>query len=348
LSQQADNAIFGATAEMVRAAGMGPLERLIPVQGGANNRAFIVETSSRKLFLKAYFQDPADVRNRLAAEYGFSQFAWRHGIGCIPEPIAQHTGAGLALFNFVPGRMLTPEEVKPVHVEQALRFWQHINQAREASDARSLPAGSEACFSIDQHFACVSRRLQRLGTLEGQSAIDHEAAAFVGEHMAPAWQLMQSRVIKTTTDLGLAPGEILAQNQRCLSPSDFGFHNAILTGEGSLVFCDFEYAGWDDPAKVACDFFCQPRIPAPAGMFESFTRLLIQTLDLPKIHERRVAALLDVYRLKWCCIMLNEFLPLGARRRQFALSGELAEDRKATQLRNARAMFALIQQPKKA
>ena len=57
---------------------------------------------------------------------------------------------------------------------------------------------------------------------------------------------------------------------RCVSPSDFGFHNALREPSGRLRFIDFEYAGWDDPAKLVCDFFCQPAVPAPAGAFDRF------------------------------------------------------------------------------
>ena len=30
-------------------------------------------------------------------------------------------------------------------------------------------------------------------------------------------------------------------------------------------FIDFEYAGWDDPSKLICDFFCQPAVKATCG-----------------------------------------------------------------------------------
>ena len=41
---------------------------------------------------------------------------------------------------------------------------------------------------------------------------------------------------------------------KCLSPSDFGFHNVIVEKDKILRFIDFEYAGWDDPAKMVSDF----------------------------------------------------------------------------------------------
>ena len=54
--------------------------------------------------------------------------------------------------------------------------------------------------------------------------------------------------------------------------------------------------------------------------------------DEPEKVVRRSALLMPVYELKWCCIMLNEFLPSADRRRTFAgmVSGQ--EQRRAVQL----------------
>ena len=60
------------------------------------------------------------------------------------------------------------------------------------------------------------------------------------------------------------PETELAPQHRCLSPSDFGFHNALLRGRPGVpgardwVFLDFEYFGWDDPAKTV-PIFCSTR-----------------------------------------------------------------------------------------
>ena len=46
--------------------------------------------------------------------------------------------------------------------------------------------------------------------------------------------------------------------RRSLSPSDFGFHNALLEADGRLTFVDFEYFGWDDPVKIVADVMLHP------------------------------------------------------------------------------------------
>ena len=88
---------------------------------------------------------------------------------------------------------------------------------------------------------------------------------------------------------------------------------------GRVVFTDFEYAGLDDPAKLVCDFFCQPDVPPPLEHYARFVEKVIGGLDLRPVHEARCRLLMDAYRLKWICIILNDFprsrcCPAGLRR----------------------------------
>ena len=126
----------------------------------------------------------------------------------------------------------------------------------------------------------------------------------------------------------------------CLSPSDFGFHNALASAQG-LSFLDFEYAGRDDPAKLVCDFFCQPEIPVPMHHYAGFVSRLVQGLELDEAARVRCRILVDAYRVKWACIMLNDFLPLDAARRAFAAEGSQAA-RCARQLAAAEAKIANV------
>jgi hypothetical protein len=109
---------------------------------------------------------------------------------------------------------------------------------------------------------------------------------------------------------------------------------------GRLRFLDFEYAGWDDLAKTVADFFCQVAVPIPAGYWNLVLDALAAGLAAPQRFRARVGLLLPVYRVKWCCIVLNEFVRVGGCRRRFA--GTDLEAKKAAQLQKARR---LLQQP---
>lgn len=314
-------------------AGDCPIE---PVAGGGNNRVYRVQTGARAGLLKAYFQNPADPRDRFGAERAFYEYLWPTGVRRTPEPLGWDGEARLGLFTFVTGRKLRADEITADPVAQALAFLAELNHARTTAAAGQLPAASEACFSVAEHLACVERRVARLEQIAAVSPLEREAAAFVAAELKPAWQS-----IRTAIGVQIPADAPLSQAQRCLSPSDFGFHNALMADDGRLHFFDFEYAGWDDPAKLACDFFCQPQVPVALSFQEAFLHQLAQTLELDSAFAGRVRRLQPAYQVKWCCIMLNEFVGGDRVRRTFAVGRESVETRKVAQLQKARGSLAL-------
>src|SRR5512141_137544 len=112
--------------------------------------------------------------------------------------------------------------------------------------------------------------------------------------------------------------EALDSDRRTLSPSDFGFHNALRQPDGSMIFLDFEYFGWDDPAKMIVDFLLHPAMALSPALKRTFaTRIFRRFADWPSLRER-VESVYPLFGLKWCMIFLNEFLPEVYQRRQFA------------------------------
>lgn len=325
-----------ALADLLAAAGLPPALAIERLPGGGNNRVYRVETAAGPVLLKEYFQHPADLRDRLAAEYAFTSFAWDHGIRSLPQPLACDRAAGLGLYEFIAGRKLAPGEVTAAHVEEAAGFFAAVNRHRHDETAASLPIASEACFSISEHLACVDRRVARLATIAAESDLHREAQKLVAARLVPAWHHVRAAVATGGPPLDVA----LATDARVISPSDFGFHNCLLTTAG-LKFIDFEYAGWDDPAKTACDFFCQPAVPVPRQHFERFLAAVISATGEAATRDR-AALLLPVYELKWCCIMLNEFLPVGDDRRSFARVNESHETRRLKQLHKVEAALARL------
>jgi hypothetical protein len=294
-----------AVHALAERAGIGAVREIVPLAGGANNRVARLDTESNSYLLKSYFRHPDDPRDRLGAEGGFSNFAWTHGVRCIPEPIALDADAGLALFEFVSGEPLIGGIVTMADVDQAIAFFRAVNRGRKHPDAAKLPRASESCLSLNDHFYTVSRRVERLTGIG-------EIAEFVSE-LASSWERIEARARGIAAINCLPTDHPLPFGERCLSPSDFGFHNAIRTADGRLRFFDFEYAGWDDPAKVVCDFFCQPAAPAPSHLFDRFANAVAGEFPSAAIHLARASLLLPVYRVKWVCIMMNEFLPVGSR-----------------------------------
>lgn len=297
---------------LTRELDLGNATELTRLEGGRNNRVYRVVAGNRPMLLKQYYRDAGDPRDRLAADFGFSRQAWHSGVRAIAEPLLADPLLGLALYGFLEGRRLREGEPDEVHVDQAFDLVVAVNRQRLAPEARALPFAAEAVFCIADHLAAIEARLQRLARIQPRDVLDERALQLVREELQP-------RFAQAERDCGsLVEERNLTGAQRILSPSDFGFHNALIDASGRLFFFDFEYAGWDDPAKLVCDFFCQVEVPVPIALLPRVVERVIRDLGVEERQRQRIAALLPLFRLKWACILLNEFLPAAAPRRQFA------------------------------
>lgn len=318
---------------------LGPLGHLARepaalLAGGANNRVGRVVTESRAEFLvKRYFQHPGDCRDRLGNERAFYPHAAATSRAHVPAAHGWGEDLGVGVFEFVAGTR--PTACTPRLFAAALDFVVDLNRGRNLPSAARIPSAAEACFSMAEHLQTVDRRVQALVTGLADEAEAGEVGALVKHELVPAWEAIRHATAASTDPLPTAA--------RCLSPSDFGFHNALETPDGRVVFFDFEYAGWDDPAKLVCDFFCQPEVPVPLTHWDAMVRALAGVLDLEvDFLAERCRTLLPVYRLKWGCILLNEFTAVGRRRRQFSLGPDALESRCRRQLARARALLGTL------
>jgi hypothetical protein len=340
LASPADRTLLALANRLVDRAGRGRANALSRLDGGKNNQVYRVMTDTGvEVVLKHYFSDPRDPRDRLAAEWGFLRHTWSRGVRAVPEPLASDPTARAGLYGFVPGRKLLATELKPQHIDAAIDFVLAVNAAPRSQEA--LAPASEACFSLADHIATVERRVARLATLDPDAPHVQAAQRLVDGTLLPKWSAVKARLTKDAHDAGLEIDRALRPDEWCLSPSDFGFHNALADEAGRVIFLDFEYAGHDDPAKLVSDFFCQPEIPIPLSYYPGFLTRLADGLELDDAARARCRILLDAYRVKWSCIILNDFLPVGAARRSFAEAGAW-DTRCLKQIRKAEAKISEI------
>jgi hypothetical protein len=310
---------------------------IVSIKGGGNNQVFRLTGASQDFVLKRYFQHPTDSRDRFSTERAFYELLWTGGLRQIPEPHCWDGEHRLGLFSFVNGRKINSEEITRATVGQAIQFIIQINSFRRAAANKSIPAASEAAFSVKEQIELIARRVTLAGQIESMSEVDAQASAFVRDNLMPAWQETAAAIVRRCESRPkLNPP--LEPAQRCLSPSDFGFHNALLTDEGQLLFLDFEYAGWDDPAKLMCDFFCQPQLPVNFDFWDDVVNTIAAGVGGQESIPLRARLLLPAYQIKWCCIILNHFLKIGRARREFA-RGAKVEQAKAGQLAKARRLL---------
>ena len=316
-------------------AGLSSSATLRPLKGGANNRVFQLGENA---VVKRYFQHPGDTRDRFATERAFYNYTSTIDLSCVPKVFGWDQTNRLGVFEFVKGT--APVTAAAPQIEAAMKFLGQLNGQRDRTEARSLPSAAEACLSLDTHLATVRRRIDGVSALPCHDELDAEAVEFVAQILQPLWKTTcdSLRSSYTVSDLR----QELPQQDRCISPSDFGFHNALAREDDTLVFFDFEYAGWDDPAKLVSDFFCQPDVPVAPTFFEHVITSVAQSLKLAnqEAFAARCRCLLPIYQIKWSCILLNDFTPVGRDRREFSLGPAEAVTRRQRQLARARQILS--------
>jgi Phosphotransferase enzyme family len=322
--------------QLLHKAGLDGPVSVVRLRGGRNNRVFRVGAAERTVVLKHYFHAPSDLRDRLHAEFCFLQVAQAKGLTCVATPLARDDANHLGLYSHLPGRTMTTADVTPAAIEAALGFVIAMNTGSQSSVQDSVPTASEACFSAADHLGIVEKRISRLMAEIGEhTALGRDARAFVAHELVPAWTRVQRSALSALEAEHESFRVERGSHQRILSPSDFGFHNALIH-EDSISFLDFEYAGWDGPAKLVGDAFNQVKVPLAMDAYRNFRDRIAQLFSDPEREARRCDAFLGVYAIKWTTILLNDFLPLDGSRRDFALQDESGEARRAQQLVAAR------------
>jgi hypothetical protein len=261
-----------------------------------------VDCSTESFLLKSYFWSESDPRDRLGQEWAFLEFLRSIGSCKAPEPLAKDAPSRFALLEFIAGD--PPQEIMESDILDAARLFAEMNSQRELG--KNLPPVSEACFSIKAHLETTAARIDRLQQIQSTSEDHEKAVVFIRDTLLPLWHELRKR-IEVLPDSALH--EILAPSERCLSPSDFGFHNALRQSDGTLRYVDFEYAGWDDPAKTLIDFTNQPDRLLPESLAALFLEKTIPFFRNPNALHRRLALLTPLYQIKWACICLNAFFP---------------------------------------
>jgi len=296
---------------LLRKAGIVPPPvHLHLLKGGANNRVLRIDLqNSDSLVLKTYFHHAQDTRPRLRAEFEFLTYAWNQNLRNIPKPLAADPTKNGALYSYIDGSQ--PTHATPLFVQHATSFLTSLNKNKKEG-THLLPA-SEACTTLHHYTETVEKKLSRLLHSPQETALEKKMHQFLHQELIPRWNHITNGLCKATLHhLDPEPEDLI------ISPSDFGLHNALLHSSGTPYFIDFEYAGWDDPAKTIADFFLQPKIPIPFSHFQSFARAIAQlSLNGEKTLQRTIQVL-PICQIKWCCIILNVFTKTDKTRREFS------------------------------
>jgi len=299
-------AIFGKLLKAKFGEKVADIEK---IPGGINSETFKISTDhSNEYFGKIYRIRKGDNRERLNAEFSGLTFLWQNGLKNISEPLLVSEKNGLAIYRFIKGSKIKPCEVTEADIDEAADFAVRIHSLAGLKCAENQPIASEACFRVREYIDCVDSRVDKLKKVAERDAIFAPLDALLADEFMPFFDNVKKDAIRKSEKLGIDIDEKLHKSKRTLSASDFGFHNAIRSESGRLFFFDFEYYGWDDPAKMIADFYLQPAVPVPSIYRERFFGKVRKKYCEKNSLDYRISIIYPILGVKWCLIMLNAFL----------------------------------------
>ena len=289
---------------------------LVRLQGGINNHVY--RCGDRRFWvIKGYTPLKRGLRDRMQAEVEFLQYAAQVAPGFTPELIHVDDDQRCVILEYLEGELF-PEGSPPPEsaVSCAVVFFRQLNSDHTAARQFIRQVAAEGFLSLSEHLENIQQRLAGMGCEHLPAQIKPQAERLL------ASMRTKFESISEITAHKIASGKLndaIQPDDCCISPSDFGFHNAISSTAG-VKFFDFEFSGWDDPTKTALDFILQPRVPVKQGLSP-----LLASLNVKQSHflKKRYEALMPILSLKWSCIILSVLNPV--RLKEIGLLGSSNE-----------------------
>jgi hypothetical protein len=309
------------------------VSRMDQLGGGRNSRVFRVETANALYALKLYPSPAEDARDRLGVETAALHWMAAHAFTMVPLVVATDRSRNAVLLSWADGDLVR-DGVGQSEIGQACDFLHRLHALRDTPAVPPDHLAAEACLSGAEIERQLRSRIDSLRSLE-----DKTLTGFLDSDALPALAIRLENAHAAIAASGDVFEDDVPHARRSQVPSDFGFHNALRRSDGQLTFIDFEYFGWDDPAKLISDILLHPGTPiddAARGLLHEGALRIYG--DDPNFAAR-LQALLPLFGLRWALILLNEFRPERWQRRVMAGATETWAAAKQRQLEAARLML---------
>lgn len=313
----------------------GKYEKIEKHPGRGNSAIYKLQLSNgKKAALKVY--PSISFHDRLSSEFNSTKILKELKISNVQKPKSFDKNLGVATFEWIEGK--TKFNYGKTELKKALSFLDNLHQNSSAKQFESFPYAADACLKGRDIESQINRRLFQFENLSIEylglnNFLNNEFKPLLGEIIS--WS-------KSTWPIDSNYDKDLEKNELILSPSDFGFHNAIYLQNRSLVFHDFEYFGWDDPVKLISDFSHHAAMNLSEEMQKFWFKGAIDIYG-DKLIERLISAW-PLFGLNWCLIILNEYKDEVWNRRCAAdeTKKKLREQNLLNQLEKSRIKLNLI------
>lgn len=285
------------------------VHKISPLPLGYNSKLFRVDSKNKSYIAKVYHLSHKN-HHRLGAEFRAFAYLWSHGIRVVPRPRYQDIVNNIGLYEYVKGKKILSKKIFQTHVGALCDFLEVLHNLSKEKDSSVISNAADACLIINQYFSIIDRRLTEFHNIGYVDQQVKELFMFIQNEFLTTASIIREEIERLAKANHVLLHKPLVKKQQTLSPSDIGFHN-ILLRDGQLMFVDFEYFGWDDPAKMVADLFHHPRAMIKPEYRQYIVKRVYRFLGRDQDFLKRLPFTYLLSGLNWSLIMLNVFHKRG-------------------------------------
>jgi len=319
---------------------------LSQLTGSLSHRVYKCKGNDGNFYLMKYYHRPDPTSDvNLVNEYNSSLFMWNHGINQIPEPVNIDVNTRISIYRFINGSRLDPKDVGEEQIGQLVDFLSALHDLSKVEDSAEMTPAGESFFSLDQLFAEIDNKIESLKSYDESNPYGIELKCFIESNLMKGLESLKSDASMLYESYDLSDSDLILYEWTTLSPSDFGFHNALLDDDGKLFFLDFEFFGRDDPVKVVSDFILRPEADLNKKLYFAFLRRIIPIYQKEeRTFKERLESIFPLIAVKTLLLPLADFEPENFNKRKQKLSDEKINEIMKKQLQKAEDLVGTIQE----
>lgn len=263
--------------------------------GGINNPTYLLRNESTRIVLKKITTDSTPIFDRYLAEKQFLHLANTLGDINTPKLIDCYDAERILILEYLgPDENIDVIKIDKQRINDCIKFIHKINSKTELSKEIVQQRAADCYLDLSGHIKNINSRILNFNVHHLSDEYKNNAAELLFL-LNKKWQILKEDTLKY---IQINPDKNnIDKSFLIISPSDFGFHN-VITSKGTNYFIDFEFSGWDDPAKLYCDFILQPKIPIPK-CFHALIRIELMNKNYLIKYNDRIDILYKLLEFKW-------------------------------------------------
>lgn len=281
------------------------LSSILTIHGNANSTAYKVNTEHNSFFLKIYPNEKINQGepSRFTRETNFLEYINAAKLKNVPELIYKSQKHQTILTSWNKGEEI--KEISSDTLQAMIKFIANSNKHLHMMEAQRITQAKDSWQNSTSSVNDVKKRWRKLikettKKKKGYEAIELLKYVNIEERIEDVAALLE-RKTKEDHWRGSTIKQILSQ-------SDMSINNTKKNGD-VYSFFDFEYAGWDDPAKLATDILYHPDHQLTEQDEVQCVKMMRKYgIFRDNGAEQRIMDTRELAKIKWLLIMCNIYI----------------------------------------